>query len=309
MPGGEAYGMLQKSAARHGIVLHGGSIIERDGEALYNTTVVFGSGRQRACPLPQAHTCSTSSLRTARSIQSATFSRGARTVCFDALGTRIGLSICYDVRFPELICSSPRMAPRSSWCLPISPCRRARITGKVLLRARAIETQTVARPRRMGPQRRRPARLDGHSLVVVLGQRYRQGAGDKVGYVAARSISRRLKGCARGCPAPNTACCKATARSDAAPDRRRRSSSPGRRHGAGEEGWGRPDAGAPERGVRSRRLRKACTCPISVVLALRELMEAGRTAADRDKRLLGAQLLEQAERVAAVDSRSASARG
>ena len=31
VPGGEAYGLLQELAAKHRIVLHGGSIIERDG--------------------------------------------------------------------------------------------------------------------------------------------------------------------------------------------------------------------------------------------------------------------------------------
>ena len=54
VPGGEAYGLLQELAARHRIVLHGGSIIERDrgerdGEAIYNTTVVFDrDGRELA---------------------------------------------------------------------------------------------------------------------------------------------------------------------------------------------------------------------------------------------------------------------
>src|SRR5688500_5083116 len=41
VPGGAAYGLLQELAARHRIVLHGGSIIEKDGDAVYNTTVVF----------------------------------------------------------------------------------------------------------------------------------------------------------------------------------------------------------------------------------------------------------------------------
>ncbi|HET6522757.1 MAG TPA: nitrilase-related carbon-nitrogen hydrolase, partial [Geminicoccaceae bacterium] len=38
---GEAYHMLRELAAAHRIHLHGGSLLERDGDRLYNTTVVF----------------------------------------------------------------------------------------------------------------------------------------------------------------------------------------------------------------------------------------------------------------------------
>ena len=52
-------GMLQELAAKHRIVLHGGSIIERNGEAIYNTTVVFDRDG-RSLPAIASCTCSTS---------------------------------------------------------------------------------------------------------------------------------------------------------------------------------------------------------------------------------------------------------
>src|SRR5262245_4329904 len=49
IPGGEAYTLLRELAAKHEIVIHGGSFLERGPERLYNTTVVFaGDGRELA---------------------------------------------------------------------------------------------------------------------------------------------------------------------------------------------------------------------------------------------------------------------
>ena len=60
VPGGEAYGMLQELAARHRIVVHGGSLLEQNGDGLHNTTVVFDRDG-RSWPATARSTCSTSS--------------------------------------------------------------------------------------------------------------------------------------------------------------------------------------------------------------------------------------------------------
>ena len=43
--GGPAYEFLRNAAREHGIHVHGGSIAERAGDKLFNTTVVFGPRR------------------------------------------------------------------------------------------------------------------------------------------------------------------------------------------------------------------------------------------------------------------------
>src|SRR5450631_742723 len=40
-PGGEAYEFMRETARRHHVHVHGGSIIEKGPEKLFNTTVVF----------------------------------------------------------------------------------------------------------------------------------------------------------------------------------------------------------------------------------------------------------------------------
>ena len=48
VPGGEAYAFLQEQAARHRIVLHGGSYLERAGDRVFNTSVAFDRDAQIA---------------------------------------------------------------------------------------------------------------------------------------------------------------------------------------------------------------------------------------------------------------------
>jgi predicted amidohydrolase len=187
VPGGKAYGMLQELAARHGIVLHGGSLYERNGEALYNTTVVFDRDGRELARYRKLHMFDIVTPDGKEYRESATFTRGARTVCFDALGTRIGLSICYDVRFPELYMQLVKDGAK----VILVPAAFTLQTGKdhweVLMRARAIETQTyVIAPAQWGPYSGGRRACYGHSLVADPWGHVIAKAQDRVGYVAAR---------------------------------------------------------------------------------------------------------------------------
>jgi nitrilase len=175
VPGGEAYGLLQELAARHRIVLHGGSIIERAGEragierngaAVYNTTVVFDRDGRELARYRKLHLFDIVTPDGKEYRESATFTRGARTVCFDALGTRIGLSICYDLRFPELY---RRLADAGADLLCV-PAAFTFTTGaahwELLLRARAVENQCyVIAPNQTGPVEHGPL-VYGHSAII-----------------------------------------------------------------------------------------------------------------------------------------------
>jgi predicted amidohydrolase len=187
LPGGEAYGLLQELAARHRVVLHGGSLIERDGEALYNTTVVFGPDGAELARYRKLHLFDIVTPDGREYRESATFTGGARVVCFDALGTRIGLSICYDLRFPELYVQLAKEGAK----VILVPSAFTLQTGKdhweVLLRARAIETQTyVLAPAQWGRFAGGARATYGHTLVADPWGHVIAKAQDKVGYIAAR---------------------------------------------------------------------------------------------------------------------------
>lgn len=95
---------------------------------------------------------------------------GSRAVAADTPFAKIGLSICYDLRFPYLY----RALAEAGAEVMVVPAAFSHVTGAVhwhsLLRARAIETGTwVLAPAQTGQhaaQAGRPRRTYGHSLAV-----------------------------------------------------------------------------------------------------------------------------------------------
>lgn len=138
---GDAYAMLQETARKAGIFVHGGSIGERTGERISNTSLVFGPdgaelARYRKIHLFDVITPSGEGYR-----ESDTYAPGDAVVTVQLGSVTAGLAICYDVRFPELFLQLRRAGAN----LIILPAAFTAETGaahwETLLRARAIETQ------------------------------------------------------------------------------------------------------------------------------------------------------------------------
>ncbi|MEO8080508.1 MAG: carbon-nitrogen hydrolase family protein [Caldimonas sp.] len=91
---------------------------------------------------------------------------GDRPVAFDADGLRVGLSICYDLRFPELY----RALMEPPCDLIVVPSAFTHPTGEahweILLRARAIENQCYVVAAAQGGRHENGRRTFGHSLIV-----------------------------------------------------------------------------------------------------------------------------------------------
>lgn len=140
-PGGIVYEFLREVARRHGIHVHGGSISERDGDRLFNTTVVFGPDGAEIARYRKIHMADFTAPDGTRSGESDVYARGRETVVFDANGLGVGCAICYDLRFPELFYCLRRDGAE----LIVVPAVFLLQTGKdhweTLIRARAIETQ------------------------------------------------------------------------------------------------------------------------------------------------------------------------
>ncbi len=142
---GSVYRFLAEAARRLGITLHGGSVGERDGEVLFNTTLVFGPdgaelARYRKIHLFDVVTPGGQSYR-----ESSLFGAGSQVVTCRAGGEAapvLGLSICYDLRFAELY-AALRVAGAEVILVPSAfTAQTGRAHWEVLLRARAIETQS-----------------------------------------------------------------------------------------------------------------------------------------------------------------------
>lgn len=141
-PDGETLQLLGRLAARHGVVLVGGSIPERDKAGrIYNTCFVFDRdgallGRHR-----KAHLFDVAISGGTEFSESAVITAGDRGTVLQAGDFRLGVAICYDLRFPELA----RVMTLQGAEILIYPAAFSPVTGPVhwelLLRARAVDNQ------------------------------------------------------------------------------------------------------------------------------------------------------------------------
>jgi predicted amidohydrolase len=142
LEGGESVAAMAGWARRHGVTLVGGSITERrDGrEKLSNTALVFDPEGNLAAVYRKIHLFDVE-VGGVTYLESEAEEPGDEPVVAEVEGWRIGLSVCYDVRFPELY----RILALEGAELLTVPAHFTTPTGKdhwhVLLRARAIENQ------------------------------------------------------------------------------------------------------------------------------------------------------------------------
>src|ERR671936_2911582 len=142
LEGGESVAAMSEWARRHGITLVGGSIAERrEGrDKLSNTSVVFDPDGELVAVYRKIHLFD---VEVGGHVyrESEAEEAGEEPVVVRGEGWPIGLSVCYDVRFPELY----RILALEGAELVTVPSHFTRETGRdhwhVLLRARAIENQ------------------------------------------------------------------------------------------------------------------------------------------------------------------------
>lgn len=164
---GESVEAMSGWARGHGITLVGGSITERrDGrDKLSNTSVVFDSEGAIAAVYRKIHLFD---VEVGGHVyrESDAEEPGDESVVVEAEGWPIGLTVCYDVRFPELY----RILALQGAELATVPAHFTLYTGKdhweLLLRARAVENQYyVAAAAQIGETL--PGRLSyGRSLIA-----------------------------------------------------------------------------------------------------------------------------------------------
>lgn len=141
---GEVGRFFADAAQRLGIWVVVGSIHERgpDPEHSYNTCLVFDRSGTLAASYRKIHLYDVEIPGRVSYLESATVAAGAQPVVVDVEGIRVGLSICYDLRFPELY---RQLVTDGGADLLLVPAAFMLHTGRdhweVLLRARAIENQ------------------------------------------------------------------------------------------------------------------------------------------------------------------------
>jgi predicted amidohydrolase len=192
---GEFAEYFSAAARQYGMWVLAGSFHEigPDEEHTYNTSLVFDRGGALAASYRKIHLYDVQIPGRVSYLESRNVAAGTEPVVVDVDGVPVGLSICYDLRFPELY---RRLAVGGAQLLVV-PAAFMMHTGRdhweVLLRARAIENQCyVAAAGQIGDHD--PGRTCfGRSMVIdpwgtVLGQ-----APDTVGVVVVELDFDRLR--------------------------------------------------------------------------------------------------------------------
>ena len=169
--GGPMEQRLAALAAHHGVHLLVGSLGEQvapGGARCYNTSLLYAPDGRELARYRKLHLFDIDVPGGPRFMESAHIAPGEAVVVADTALGRIGLSICYDLRFPELYRA---LVDRGAEILVV-PSAFTAATGKdhwhVLTRARAIESQAwLLAPAQEGRHDARGDRQSyGHSLIV-----------------------------------------------------------------------------------------------------------------------------------------------
>ncbi|XP_033757121.1 omega-amidase NIT2-like [Pecten maximus] len=99
---GDSTQVLAKAAKDNGVFLIGGSIPERDGDKLFNTCTVYNPEGTMIAKHRKMHLFDIDIPGKIRFQESETLSPGNRFTTFDTPYCKIGVGICYDIRFAEM---------------------------------------------------------------------------------------------------------------------------------------------------------------------------------------------------------------
>ncbi len=156
---------LAETACKHGIWVVGGSLpLEASvPDKVLNTCLVFDPQGIRVARYDKIHLFGFQKGEE-RYNESATIEPGRLPVSFDAPFGRVGLSICYDLRFPELFRALGEVD------LLILPAAFTEVTGRahweILLRARAIENQCYVLAIGQGGLHENRRETHGNSMLI-----------------------------------------------------------------------------------------------------------------------------------------------
>jgi predicted amidohydrolase len=143
---------LAEVARARGMWVLAGSVPERTDDHVYNTSCLFGPDGQLAARYRKIHLFDVDIPGQPPFRESTVFAAGDQLVTHETDLGRVGLSVCYDLRFPELYRGLVALGAE----VLLIPSAFTAVTGEahweVLVRARAIEDQCfVVAPAQWGP--------------------------------------------------------------------------------------------------------------------------------------------------------------
>ncbi len=165
---GPTYERLSAKARQHRIYLHGGSLIEKSSRPgrFHNTSLLFDPQGKLIALYRKIHLFDVDIPDGVTDTESSVILAGDTLVTTDVSGFKVGMSICYDLRFPEMY---RQLAAAGSEVIVI-PSAFTKVTGQAhwqtLLRARAIENLAYVLAAAQHGQGASGNWCYGHSMIV-----------------------------------------------------------------------------------------------------------------------------------------------
>ena len=162
---GPIQSFLADAARRHKVWVVGGTVPLEcpDPGKVWNSSLVFDAAGQRVARYDKIHLFGFDNGKE-RYEESRSIEAGSKPVSFDSPFGKVGLSVCYDLRFPELYRSYMPVD------LIFVPSAFTATTGKahweMLLRARAIENLAYVIAPAQGGLHANGRETHGHSMVI-----------------------------------------------------------------------------------------------------------------------------------------------
>jgi len=166
---GQLQSFLAESAARHGVWLLGGTIplVASDSDHVRAASLVFDDHGERIARYDKVHLFDVDIPGAEeRYMESSVIESGEETLVVDSPFGRLGVAVCYDLRFPEMF----RKMLDSGLDLLAIPAAFTANTGKAhwetLIRARAIENLVYVAAAGQSGHHANGRETHGHSMIV-----------------------------------------------------------------------------------------------------------------------------------------------
>lgn len=138
---GESLEEMSRWARENGVILVGGTVPEIAGDKMYNTCYVFNEQGEVIARHRKAHLFDVDIEGGVHFKESKNFAAGNEITVFDTSLGRMGVVVCFDIRFPEMIRTMAKRGAELIFC----PAQFSMSTGprhwELSIRARAIDNE------------------------------------------------------------------------------------------------------------------------------------------------------------------------
>ncbi len=131
--------IIQEKAVKHQLHIHIGSFLERDGDQIFNTGIVFNPAGEIIAKYRKIHLFDVEIPGGKRYFESESITAGDTVTTFTVDDLTFGMSTCYDLRFPEMFRKLGEMGANVILLPAAFTMQTGRDHWEILLRARAVE--------------------------------------------------------------------------------------------------------------------------------------------------------------------------